>query len=68
MTTCQARKIRSGIHTANRCWDLTKFGGSENEYFEDAVYNTRIAMNGLKRYAFDERLKKLKATGKVVQR
>lgn len=68
MTACQARKIRIGIRNADRCWDLTKFGGPENEYFEDAVYNTRIAMRGLKRRAFDARLKNLKAAGKVAQR
>lgn len=68
MTTCQARKIRSGVRLANMCWDLTRLGGLENEYFLETHYGTRIAMGGLRKRAFDAQIKKLRAKGKVAQR
>lgn len=68
MTTCQARKIRKGIRLADMCWDLTKYGGTENVYFLDTVDGTRRPLWKLSRKAFDIRLGSLRAHGREVQR
>lgn len=68
MTACQARKIRKGIRLADMCWDLTKYGGTENVYFLETVDGTRRPLGKLARRAFDTRLSHLRAYGRVVRR